>query len=408
MTLEEFLNKSNKFTVECLPTGSVSSLAELYEKLIKNSLPKVETIIQWNNLLLIYVNQEDSIFFIRRYASASNKQWHLIRRGFLTEYSSGLRYVFCDNYFAHYFYLMALNDFIPEIEEFSAFIKNRKFPYGYMKTSQEEPFQAYPKGKAVNINSSGWKLAHLYSVNQNDYNFNYKEQSKYLFPIGSQEDWIQHNGNNFPSRYIDQKNTEELRKITIAHFLRLVHPINYFLVPSTKLSNIDIGESPEVIKFMKKIVLGRSGNMLNDYEALIMANSLKISEDYSYQFQLHYGKINISTTQKKEIKEESLDKVIRQELRKRNNNIVLTDIKASEKLPIEIIPNTVEEFKQKFIETGRATLCFHYDDGRIEEKIWENKNFTENSDLMGNLRSRPEARKGKWKTEHIVKLVCKI
>jgi hypothetical protein len=80
----------------------------------------------------------------------------------------------------------------------------------------------------------------------------------------------------------------------------------------------------------------------------------------------------------------------------------------SGKLPIELIPNDVDEFKRKFIEIGSAILCFHYENGRIEEKIWKKVNFSESADLKANLRSRPEARKGKWKELGIAKLVCKI
>ena len=152
MDLITFINESNKQKVPLLPDGKVSTIKELFTKLIADTLPKAETITKWNKLLLEYVNQDDAIFFIRRYASASNKQWHLIRRGFITEYSSGLRYVFCDNYFAHYFYLMALNNFVPTLDEFNKAIKSRKFPYGYMRTRSEAPFQAFPKGKTVNIN----------------------------------------------------------------------------------------------------------------------------------------------------------------------------------------------------------------------------------------------------------------
>lgn len=290
MTLEYFLDNSNKFKVPKLPNGELSSLDELYEILIKYSLPKESTVEKWHSLLIEYVQQKDAIFFIRRYASASNKQWDLIRRGFLTEYSSGLNYVFCDNYFAHYFYLMALNDFTPTIDEFNRIIKSRKFPYGFMGTSNEKPFQAFPKGKSVNINSSGWKLAHLYSVNQNDYNFDYKKASKNLFPIGNQIDWKIDDINGYPVRIIDNLNTEELRKITIAHFLRLVHPINYFLVPKTNLSNINIGEAPEVISFMRNLISNRYEKTFTSYEKLIMSKKTDYNNnDISFIFNLKYG-----------------------------------------------------------------------------------------------------------------------
>jgi len=80
----------------------------------------------------------------------------------------------------------------------------------------------------------------------------------------------------------------------------------------------------------------------------------------------------------------------------------------SEKLPIFLIPSDTVEFKADFLKSGKAILCYHYTDGRVEEKIWELGIFNENSSLMGNLRSRPESRKGKWKELGITKLVAKI
>ena len=289
MSLMSFLNSINKQKIAVLPDGNASDLDQLFTNLIKKTLPKIETVIKWDNLLLEYIQQKDAVFFIRRYASASNKQWDLIRRGFLTEYSSGLKYVFCDNYLAHYFYLMSLKDFVPTITEFNKLIKSRNFPYGYMKTSAEEPYQAYPKGKSVNINKSGWKLAHLYSVNQNDYNFEYKKQSKKLFPRGEQIDWKFYNGNNYPSRRIEQENTDYLRKITIAHFLRLVHPINYFLVPKIKMSNIDIGENSYLISFMREHNYKRFKELLLRYEELIMSKKICVKDKSDFKFNLSYG-----------------------------------------------------------------------------------------------------------------------
>jgi hypothetical protein len=289
MKLEYFLDNINDFNVPKLPDGKANSVNELYGSLIENSLPKIETIENWHGLLLKYIQQEDAIFFIRRYASASNKDWNLIRRGFLTEYSSGLKYVFCDNFFAHYFYLMALHNFTPTFDDFVEHIKSRKFPYGFMKTSEEEPFQAFPKGKTVSINTAGWKLAHLYSVNQNDYNFDYKKISMELFPRGNQNDWRNNNGNDYPSRFIEKANTNELRKISIAHFLRLVHPINYFLVPKTTLSNLNIGESPELISFMREKAYSRYKNILTEYENIILSKQMEIKDYHNYSFNLEYG-----------------------------------------------------------------------------------------------------------------------
>lgn len=80
-----------------------------------------------------------------------------------------------------------------------------------------------------------------------------------------------------------------------------------------------------------------------------------------------------------------------------------------EKFSIELVPSNREKFAELFEKEGCAILCYHYEDGRIIEKVWEKRYFDfKKSDVIGNLRSRPEARKGKWKELGMKKLVCKI
>lgn len=92
----------------------------------------------------------------------------------------------------------------------------------------------------------------------------------------------------------------------------------------------------------------------------------------------------------------------------KSQSVQVQDEQISGKMPIEIIPEDVDVFKDKFIENREAKMYYHYKDGTIEEKIWKLNNFTKDSNLMGNLRSRPYARKGAWKEKGIVKLVCKV
>lgn len=89
-------------------------------------------------------------------------------------------------------------------------------------------------------------------------------------------------------------------------------------------------------------------------------------------------------------------------------NLNNLDFSKSEKLPIEFVPENKKLFTERFLEIGKATIETHYIDGRIEYKIWEKDKFNEKSTLTGNVRSRPEARKGKWKELGIAKVVYKI
>jgi hypothetical protein len=311
MSLKEFLANSHLKSVPILEKGIANNFDEVYINIIQPNLPKGSTIKEWNELLLEYIEHPDAVFFIRRYASAPNKRWDLIRRGFLTEHSCGFKYVFCDNYLAHYFYLMALKNFVPSLKELVYMMKERTFPYGYMKTSAEEPFQAYPKGKPVYINRSGWKLAHLYSVNQNDYNFDYKKVSNQYFPRGEQKDWKFHEDNEYPSRYDNTAIDLEVKNVAIAHFLRLVHPMNYFLVPKKKLSNIDIGEKPELLSFMRQKASERFPFLLSNFELLIKAKRHELFNNNYIDLNFNYGepKKNVEPIPK-------LSKSISQSLRK--------------------------------------------------------------------------------------------
>jgi hypothetical protein len=80
----------------------------------------------------------------------------------------------------------------------------------------------------------------------------------------------------------------------------------------------------------------------------------------------------------------------------------------SKALPIEYYPSNMDEFKSDFLEKGLAYLYYYYADGRIEEKVWKRGRFNENSSLVANIRSRPEARRGKWKDLGISKLIVQI
>lgn len=80
----------------------------------------------------------------------------------------------------------------------------------------------------------------------------------------------------------------------------------------------------------------------------------------------------------------------------------------SGKVPIEFIPEDKAKFKELLLQKKTAIEEFHFTDGTIKEKVWSAENFTEVSNLNGNVRSRPYARKGKWKELGIAKVVYKI
>lgn len=54
-------------------------------------------------------------------------------------------------------------------------------------------------------------------------------------------------------------------------------------------------------------------------------------------------------------------------------------------------------------------MDWYYQNGRVEvQKPWDASRFSKDSNLLANVRSRPEARKGKWKELGLTKVVYKI
>ena len=76
-------------------------------------------------------------------------------------------------------------------------------------------------------------------------------------------------------------------------------------------------------------------------------------------------------------------------------------------LPITLEPPQSAEFRRRLLACRRAQITTFYNDGRVEHYPWDASRFSETSSVMGNLRSRPEFRKGTWQRSGIVKVhVC--
>jgi len=72
------------------------------------------------------------------------------------------------------------------------------------------------------------------------------------------------------------------------------------------------------------------------------------------------------------------------------------DAVGGEVLRFEFDPSPSDVFKARLLETKMALITIHYQDGHTEDRIWNALNFKESASLLGNLRSRPDFRKGEW------------
>lgn len=77
-------------------------------------------------------------------------------------------------------------------------------------------------------------------------------------------------------------------------------------------------------------------------------------------------------------------------------------------LPIALEPSQSAEFRRQLLRCRRAQITTYYDDGRVEHHPWDASRFSETSNVMGNLRSRPEFRQGTWQRSGIVKVHVRI
>ena len=77
-------------------------------------------------------------------------------------------------------------------------------------------------------------------------------------------------------------------------------------------------------------------------------------------------------------------------------------------LPIVLIPEDTEKFKNSLLKSKRATISINYQNGDTKKREWKASRFSEDSDVIGNLRSRPEFRQGEWQKNGIKDVIVKV
>lgn len=164
----------------------------------------------------------------------------------------------------------------------------------------------------------------------------------------------------------------------------------------------------------KEVYVEDSLKRINMKKSFHLLESKLLSKDFSIEL---FGVIKGHLT--KEFDEELVDKVlnnfhlsfIKNDLVKQDNNEspreTIRFIPAKESrarqytsshgaLPITLNPSDEYDFKRRLITNKTAWITTNYLDGRSERKRWDAHRMTENSNLLGNLRSRPNFRNGQW------------
>jgi hypothetical protein len=312
MSIEDYFKHVGSKPAPVLRNGAANTIGEFFEQCVEGNLPSYDSICRWDDLLNQYVDDPEAIFFVRRNASNSavgenvnnGSRWDN-RRGFMTVHRDGLRYVFVDNSFSLFFFSMAYNKYYPDYEDFKQFILNRKIRCGMFMTPPERNLghNAFRVGAGPKINKNGWKLSHIFSANGSDYNFDYDACIERLFPCGSAEQYYVHDGETYPYRFFETELAPSDKKKIKAHFLRVVHPINYFLTPmpeSYRQKNqifregSDIGEYKPVIDYCRKYLQNKYGRVYDNFVRKIKACDAYPTESIDVlsrkQIHVQYGK----------------------------------------------------------------------------------------------------------------------
>lgn len=324
LSLENVLETIDKTNIPELEDGKAKNIEEFYNKFIEPRLLKVDCVIKWHKLLLKYIEEDNAIFTLRAFGSykSGTKNGEDLRRGFITFTNLGFKTVFIDNFFTSIFFAMAYRGYIPKYEEFKKMMISRKFPIGCRQTDEEKKYAAFIKVKNPKIQSKGYKIAHIYSAGEN-FNFSKKNLQSigkfcdHFVTRGAYSDWKEENIDEYGKyhyrfREIEKKDETDVKKFLIAHFLRTVHPMNYFLCPKSKyrgkiyntyhingLEKHDIGEEENLISYVSKKfheIYTKDGiDYFQEFLDLIYPNANNIDEDGTTEINIEYHRNPLNT-----------------------------------------------------------------------------------------------------------------
>lgn len=313
MKLNEYLKNINKVSkVAQLPTASSSSVGELWDNLISVMQPAKDVLLQWHNVLMEYVDRPDAMFAIRGGNSAKKDEYDRLRRGFLTRTNQSYSFFYTDNFHATYFLKMALDGFVPSVDDLLETYNTRQFPARFGRdTGEERELMALPRGKDPGFQTSGYKLSHIYNVGT-DYADGRRNLSligdivEEYYPYGERSDWkrVEDATGAHYERMLEV--APIARPYLVAAFLRFVHPFNYFLVPKSSCADNDVSENPFLISFVKCKMKEMFGVAYDEFICRIMQPACSVEappHDYPLliSYSLSYNSDNGSTVKKKTV-----------------------------------------------------------------------------------------------------------
>lgn len=267
------MEKLRKYKFESLNSGKALNMEDFFNQLIKPQFKNKDQIKKIHLALLKYIELPEATLFIRLYGSFSN--YDLLRRGFLTRFPDKTKMAFCDNTFSMLFTGLKLSGYTTDEKELFNFLNQEKLICSFGQTSNEKELSFYKSSGAirVNLNTKGYYLAHIKPVGYG-YSDICDRNLRTFFPNPDRKEW------NIESKIrLAENNLDATQKNLIkAHFVRLVHPLNSFLVPKTKHLNYagkNIGEELEVIKYVKKYLEEEFPVEYKEFEKITLAHEFE-------------------------------------------------------------------------------------------------------------------------------------
>lgn len=305
MTLIDKLKNIQRTLVKPMHVGFSETAEDFWNDFISPRLPRKEIVLQWHKVLMEYVKRPNATFALRFYNTAKKSEYGDLRRGFLTQTDKGFSFFYTDNFHAAYYLKMALDDYVPTVDEIVDAYNTRKFPARFgPDTREERELAAMPNGKNPGFTTEGYKIAHIHDVGKKYYvdgrNLSLKNIVEKYFPRGERYDW--HKSEYSNGRYFvrDFKVNDVAKKYLIAEFLRFVHPFNYFLMPkmagrkvwaiwSCAATREDAAEYDPLLHFVKNKFARIYGEAYEEFLDLIMSNREDFSAPDGLILKISYG-----------------------------------------------------------------------------------------------------------------------
>lgn len=233
--------------------GYAQNAEDFFNQMIKWQFQNKTTIKAIHQSLLEYVNLPKAVFAIRLYGSASKDKYDMLRRGFLSEYKNGLKTLFCDNTFAMPYVALKLHDKSYTASDLLEHLNQKNVVCSFGSTAEERELAYYTctSHNKINLNTSGWYLAHILPVG---YDFKDKQRLSKIFRNPNRSEWTT---NTYHIRHTEKLLNDNERSILVAHFLRLIHPLNSFVIPKKNLvayTGIRLGEEQELLNIVQNYI----------------------------------------------------------------------------------------------------------------------------------------------------------